>query len=39
MRTIATGPARRSVRFDLIEIDGEDLRWRPIEDRKAASRS
>jgi bifunctional non-homologous end joining protein LigD len=22
--------------FDLIEIDGEDLRWRPIEDRKAA---
>ena len=24
--------------FDLIEIDGEDLRWRPIEDRKAALR-
>ena len=22
--------------FDLIEIDGEDLRWQPIEDRKAA---
>jgi bifunctional non-homologous end joining protein LigD len=22
--------------FDLIEIDGEDLRWKPIEDRKAA---
>jgi bifunctional non-homologous end joining protein LigD len=21
--------------FDLIEFDGEDLRWRPIEDRKA----
>ena len=22
--------------FDLIEINGEDLRWRPIEERKAA---
>ena len=33
------GPRATLCAFDLIEIDGEDLRWRPIEDRKAASRS
>jgi hypothetical protein len=27
---------RDALSFDLVEIDGEGLRWRPIEDRKAA---
>ena len=33
------GPRATLCAFDLIEIDGEDLRWKPIEDRKAALKS
>jgi bifunctional non-homologous end joining protein LigD len=36
VRSYRNGPRATLFAFDLIEIDGEDLRWRPIEDRKAA---
>jgi bifunctional non-homologous end joining protein LigD len=36
VRSYRNGPGATLCAFDLIEIDGEDLRWRPIEDRKAA---
>ena len=36
IRSHRNGPRATLCAFDLIEIDGEDLRWRPIEDRKAA---
>src|ERR1700738_5355547 len=36
IRSYRNGPRATLCAFDLIEIDGEDLRWRPIEDRKAA---
>ena len=36
IRSYRNGPRATFCAFDLIEIDGEDLRWRPIEDRKAA---
>ena len=35
MRSYRNGPRATLCAFDLIEIDGEDLRWRPIEDRKS----
>ena len=34
IRSYRNGPRATLCAFDLIEIDGEDLRWRPIEDRK-----
>src|SRR5277367_6851694 len=34
IRSYRNGPLATLCAFDLIEIDGEDLRWRPIEDRK-----
>ena len=36
IRSYRNGPRATLCAFDLVEIDGEDLRWRPIEDRKAA---
>jgi bifunctional non-homologous end joining protein LigD len=36
VRSYRNGPRATLCLFDLIEIDGEDLRWQPIEDRKAA---
>jgi bifunctional non-homologous end joining protein LigD len=36
VRSYRNRPRATLCAFDLIEIDGEDLRWRPIEDRKAA---
>jgi bifunctional non-homologous end joining protein LigD len=36
IRSHRNGPRATLCAFDLVEIDGEDLRWRPIEDRKAA---
>ena len=36
IRSYRNGPRATLCAFDLIEIDGEDLRWQPIEDRKAA---
>ncbi len=36
VRSYRDGPRATLCAFDLIEIDGEDLRWQPIEDRKAA---
>jgi ATP-dependent DNA ligase len=36
VRSYRNGPRATLFAFDLIEIDGVDLRWRPIEDRKAA---
>ena len=36
IRSYRNGARATLCAFDLIEIDGEDLRWRPIEDRKAA---
>ncbi len=36
IRSYRNGRRATLCAFDLIEIDGEDLRWRPIEDRKAA---
>jgi len=36
VRGYRNGPRATLCAFDLIEIDGEDLRWQPIEDRKAA---
>ena len=36
IRSYRNGPRATLCVFDLIEIDGEDLSWRPIEDRKAA---
>ena len=39
IRSYRNGRRATLCAFDLIEIDGEDLRWRPIEDRKARSRS
>jgi bifunctional non-homologous end joining protein LigD len=36
VRSYRNGPRATLCAFDLIEIDGEDLRWQPIEDRKAA---
>jgi bifunctional non-homologous end joining protein LigD len=36
VRSYRNGPRATLCAFDLIQIDGEDLRWRPIEDRKAA---
>jgi len=36
IRSYRNGARATVCAFDLIEIDGEDLRWRPIEDRKAA---
>ncbi len=36
VRNYRNGPRATLCAFDLIEIDGEDLRWQPIEDRKAA---
>ena len=38
IRSHRSGPRATLCAFDLIELDGEDLRWRPIEDRKAALR-
>jgi bifunctional non-homologous end joining protein LigD len=35
MRSYRNGPRATLCAFDLIEIDREDLRWRPLEDRKA----
>ena len=35
VRSYRNGPRATLCAFDLIEIDGEDLRWQPIEDRKA----
>ena len=34
IRSYRNEPRATLCAFDLIEIDGEDLRWRPIEDRK-----
>ena len=34
VRSYRNGPRATLCAFDLIEIDGEDLRWRTIEDRK-----
>ena len=34
IRSYRNGPRATLCAFDLIEIDGEDLRWRTIEDRK-----
>ena len=34
IRSYRNGSRATLCAFDLIEIDGEDLRWRPIEDRK-----
>ena len=34
IRSYRNGPRATLCAFDLIEIDGEDLRWRPVEDRK-----
>ena len=39
IRSYRNGPRATLCAFDLIEIDGEDLRWKPIEDRKAALKS
>ena len=36
IRNYRNGPRATLCAFDLIEIDGEDLRWRSIEERKAA---
>ena len=36
IRSYRNGPRATLCAFDLIEIDGEDLRWQPVEDRKAA---
>ena len=36
IRSYRNGRRATLCAFDLIEIDGKDLRWRPIEDRKAA---
>jgi bifunctional non-homologous end joining protein LigD len=36
IRSYRNGPRATLCAFDLIEIDGDDLRWRPIEDRKTA---
>jgi bifunctional non-homologous end joining protein LigD len=36
IRSYCNGPRATLCAFDLIELDEEDLRWRPIEDRKAA---
>ena len=36
IRIYRNGPRATLCAFDLVEIDGEDLRWRPFEDRKAA---
>ena len=36
IRRYRNGPRATLCAFDLIEIDGQDLRWQPIEDRKAA---
>ena len=36
IRSYRSGSRATLCAFDLVEIDGEDLRWRPIEDRKAA---
>ena len=36
IRSYRNGPRATLCAFDLIEIDGQDLRWEPIEDRKAA---
>ena len=35
IRSYRNGPRATLCAFDLIEIDGEDLRWRTIEDRKS----
>jgi hypothetical protein len=35
VRSYRNGPRATLCAFDLIEIDGEDLRWRTIEDRKS----
>ena len=34
IRSYRNGPRATLCAFDLVEIDGEDLRWQPIEDRK-----
>jgi hypothetical protein len=34
IRSYRNGPRAMLCAFDLIDIDGEDLRWRRIEDRK-----
>jgi bifunctional non-homologous end joining protein LigD len=34
LRSYRNGPSATLCAFDLLEVDGEDLRWRPIEDRK-----
>ena len=34
VRSYRNGPRATLCAFDLIEIDGEDLRWRTIQDRK-----
>ena len=39
IRSYRNGPRATLCAFDLIDIDGEDLRWKPIEDRKAALKS
>ena len=36
IRSYRNGPRATLCAFDLIEVDGKDLRWQPIEDRKAA---
>jgi ATP-dependent DNA ligase len=36
IRIYRNGPRATLCAFDLVEIDGQDLRWRPFEDRKAA---
>jgi ATP-dependent DNA ligase len=38
IRSYRNGPRATLCAFDLIEIDGEDLRWQPIEDRKGRLR-
>jgi bifunctional non-homologous end joining protein LigD len=35
VRSYRNGPRATLCAFDLIEIDGQDLRWRTIEDRKS----
>ena len=39
IRSYRNGPRATICAFDLIEIDGEDLRWKPIEDRRLPSRA
>ena len=39
IRSYRNGPRATLCAFDLIEIDGEDLRWKPVEDRKATLKS